>query len=376
MIAYFVYTRYYDFEKQCVTVGGVQTYIQGLVSVFKSLGFECCIFQTGISEETHLMGDGLTIRQVNTQEDDSRPKQMRHLIAEIMKQYHNEEDFLIFLANEITCPNHVTKSIAIQHGISWDTLCNLERPEWRNIISFVLKARASYRIINKLNEVKHIVCVDHNFPNWLRATAVHFKLPMTVIPNFTKIAPICKKPKGCVNIIFARRFYNYRGTQVFARAMQKVLDKNEKVFVTIAGSGPDEEFLRDTLTGYGNRVRFIQYEADESLQIHSEQHIAVVPTLGSEGTSLSLLEAMSAQCATVSTDIGGLSNIVIDGYNALYTEPNSVDLARKIQLLIDDEMLREQIARRAYDTVRYGFSYETWTKRWRSLIEEMMEVNS
>lgn len=371
MNAYFIYTKYYDFDAERATVGGVQTYLQGLFPIFNSLGFACHLYQTGEKDAEIAVGEGIVIHQVSTTADKDRPEQMQHLVREIMQYYCDEEDLLVFMANELTCPNTATRSIAIQHGISWDALADNQRSEWRNKIGFAFKAKRSYEIIRKLYDVKHLVCVDHNFPNWLRATTPRFHLSMTVIPNFTEIAEKIEKPSDRVNVIFARRFFPYRGTRLFAPAMAAVLDKYPNVHVTVAGSGPDEEYLKEILSPYGERVTFTQYESSESLQIHSNMHIAVVPTQSAEGTSLSLLEAMSAQCATVSTDIGGLSNIVIDGYNAIYAEPTVEDLTDKIELLVTDAELRNRLAANAYETVKQGFSYDVWAKRWKKVINNI-----
>ena len=233
------------------------------------------------------------------------------------------------------------------------------------------KARLAYRVISRLSDVSHVVCVDHNFPNWLRASSAYQAMPLSVVPNFTKIAPINEKPTDRVNVIFARRFEKYRGTRVFAAAAKRLLDNYEQVHVTVAGGGPDEAFLKKTLDGYGERVNFITYKSGESLDVHADKHIAVVPTVGSEGTSLSLLEAMSAQCAVICTDVGGMSNIVLDGFNGLFTQPTADALYEKLVLLVEDETLRRKLADNAYTTVKEAFSYDVWKERWTKILKDV-----
>ncbi|WP_420491566.1 glycosyltransferase [Neobacillus drentensis] len=48
--------------------------------------------------------------------------------------------------------------------------------------------------------------------------------------------------------------------------------------------------------------------------------------LGSEGTSLSLLEAMAAKCAEIATNVGGMTNIILDNYNGLIINPDESEL--------------------------------------------------
>lgn len=369
--AYLIYTRYYDFENNCLTIGGVQTYIEGLCDVLVSLGYSCVVYQTGNSNQTIKLSQNVSVCQIDTTHDKTRDKKIKTLVKNIENLYNDESDLLIFLANEITCKNNASKSIAIQHGISWDYLYDKKLSNLKILVHHFLKGKNSFKLIKRLNDVKNLVCVDHNFPNWLRATAIKCDTRSVVIPNFTKIAPIFDKPNDRINVIFARRFFDYRGTRIFAPAIFNILKKYQDVYVTIAGDGPDENYLRETLKDFGDKVNFIRYMANESLLVHKDMHIALVPTIGSEGTSLSLLEAMSSQCAVICTDTGGLSNIVIDGYNGLFIERHAIDLEEKIAMLVDDAGLRKKLSENAYETVKNGFSYDKWKERWSRVIKNL-----
>jgi len=108
------------------------------------------------------------------------------------------------------------------------------------------------------------------------------------------------------------------------------------------------------------------------LEIHKDKHIAVVPTVGSEGTSLSLLEAMSAQCAVVCTNVGGITNIVLNNYNGKIVNAGDVDqLYQAIKELIDNPESRERLAKTGYETVKYAFSYERWVNQWSEVIKNI-----
>ena len=162
-------------------------------------------------------------------------------------------------------------------------------------------------------------------------------------------------------------FY-YRGTRIFVKAIKKILDEKLNVFVTIAGCGPDEKLMREKLQTYNN-VQFIQYESKDSLKVLSQQHISVVPTIGSEGTSLSLLESMSAQCAVVCSDVGGMTNIVLNGYNGLMVPAeDSEGLYYAIKELILNKSKRQELAMKGYETVQKAFSYEIWKEKWKKIL--------
>ncbi len=351
-----LYIKYYDFTSRKVTVGGIQTYISDLIDLCVSINIAVDVYQMGDSEKCEQLGS-FSINQIQTKSNECQ-KFTDTVYSRIGNDY-----VLVIYATDHMVPkyNPFINTIAIQHGISWDMPRCKCRPK---IFMHLLKAYRNYNIFKKILNVDTLICVDYNFINWLRAQSDRVDIRLEVIPNYTRIAPIISKPKEKINIIFARRFFWYRGTRVFTEAVQRILDEGYKVDITVAGSGPDEGWMRERLEKYSN-VKFIQYQSDESLEIHKDRHIAIVPTVGSEGTSLSLLEAMSSQCAVICTNVGGMTNIVIDGFNGLMVNSGDVDeLYEAIKKLIENSQLRDTIRECGYQTVQRAFSYEKWKQSW------------
>ena len=134
-------------------------------------------------------------------------------------------------------------------------------------------------------------------------------------------------------------------------------------------------WMKLEMEAYQDKVTFTTYNSEEALKIHADKHIAVIPTVGSEGTSLSLLEAMSAQCAVICTDVGGMTNVVIDRYNGLMINAgDSQMLYKAIKELINDEKLLRCLAERGYETFKNGFSYTMWSNRWKDVVCKLMEA--
>lgn len=361
-----LYSYYFDFAKSSITIGGIQTYIQNLVAICLDLGLEVSVFQIG-NETRSIEVDGYTIKELCVGKSTAYQK-FANMVAE---ETEKENDVFIYATDTIIpWTNPFKHTIAIQHGINWDMPRSKSRPEF---IMQLSKVRRNYIIMRKVNNAGTVVCVDYNFVNWLRAQSDKVKPNLMVIPNYTRIAPPFSKPSNKVNIIFARRFWWYRGTRVFAFAIKRLLNEYDNIEVTVAGSGPDEEWLHKELGSYGN-LHFIRYKSEESMEIHADKHIAVVPTVGSEGTSLSLLEAMSAQCAVVASDVGGMTNIILDGYNGLLVPAgNAESLYYSIKFLIDTPSARQQIANKGYETVKCSFSYDKWKSSWEKVIKEVTQ---
>lgn len=364
--------RYFDYEGDTITIGGIQSYISMLIPVVKEIGMDVIIYQYATKDfkKDH---DGCKVIGVNNYKFNSR-KRNALLYNSVMKEFRRGEDILLFATDSIIQKNDVDDSICIQHGITWDINHDPPLKPLKNHLYVFYSAIRAFRRVRQVGKVKQMVCVDYNFVNWYRTQVANIESTITVIPNCTLIAPVFKKTNETINIIFARRFVKYRGTHLFARVCKRIIDNGYSVNFTFAGNGPDEDFLKKTFENYP-QVDFIQYRSDESLDIHKNMHIAVVPTIGSEGTSLSLLEAMSAQCAVIATNVGGMTNILVDEYNGLIVNPDEDKLYEATIRLIEDLSLRQRLADNAYDTVKNAFSYEVWKDRWTKVMRDANREN-
>ncbi len=372
--AMIIYQRYYDFDTNRVVSGGVQTYISNLALILDETGYECKVFQFGETNQANeIRLEYCTVKCVPSTKV-SGIYDTKKIIDYVNVDFDCNKDLLIFADHILVQKNNAKYSLSIQHGIHWDICKEQSRKDYRMFLS---KAFFAYCEHKRMKYIKQVVCVDYNFLNWYRAQVDVPNGKCTVIPNYTKIAKLNIKPNDKVKVIFARRFVKHRGTRIFVEAIERILSEYEDVEVTVAGRGPDEEFLHNRLDKWLNRVVITQYAAEQSLDIHADKHIAVVPTVGSEGTSLSLLEAMSSQCAVICTDVGGMTNIILNNYNGKMIPAGSVNqLYLAIKELIDDPEKRKRMAMTGYESVKYAFSYERWANQWREIIKHIKMENS
>ena len=367
---FIIYDHFFDAFGENITIGGIQTYIKCLCEVSLKVGCHPIVVQ---------YADIDYYKKYNRTEiygikDDKSGKRRIQAVRKCEELGDVNNDILIFASYIFNTKTMFKKTISIQHGISWDI------PIYsRGIFSIPQLLRrfiSIYGVISKINRTRVVVCVDYNFINWYRTIIRCFKNNFYIIPNFSRI-PESKRDnnntsKKIIKILFARRLWFYRGTRLFADAIEVLSNDNDNLFFTIAGEGPDEQYLKDKLGSYKN-VEFTSYESDKSLEIHSQFDIAVVPTLGSEGTSLSLLEAMATGCAVIASNVGGMTNIIIDGFNGQLINPDVDSLCSAIRKLAYDDDYRQMISKNAVSTIESGFSYEKWEKSWIRIINLLNE---
>lgn len=362
--------RFFDPQKGGYSIGGIQTYIYNILTVANKSNLKPIIVQYADKDYCECF-EGVTIYGVDVR-GIRRVTNRNKALKKKSLSLSQPGDLFLFATEELAFPTPNNKSIAIQHGVSWDIPTQKNPSKLSNIKYSLVQAIKSYLRIRYVSYTNVTVCVDYNYLNWYRTQVSHRDVCCVVIPNFSKTTQNNERLNhDGINIIFARRLQWYRGTRIFAEAIKSIVEKFYTVHVTIAGEGPDEDFLHKELDNYSN-VSFIKYTSDESLEIHKDKDIAVVPTIGSEGTSLSLLEAMAAGCATICTNVGGMTNIVIDQYNGLMVSPEASSLYEALVDLITDENKRKQIANNAKKIVEKAFSYDLWEKRWIEIINKLL----
>lgn len=353
-----------------VSTGGVQTYLINLTTILNELGYEVHFYRPG---ERNIECEHYNIKMhgfkcsVNKRHTTRRMKATFNFFKKFIDK---ENDIVIFAEDYMSCKTDGYHVMALQHGIYWD---KPDESANSNIVRFGImymkKVLEAIRLLRHSTYFDVMVCVDYNYVNWYRALMPCTKTKLVVNPNFAPLFPVVSKPDNIINIMFARRFVPFRGTRVFCVAITRILEEYDNVHVTLAGWGSDEKWLHDRLDKYGDKIEFTTYSSGDTFAIHSDKHIAVVPTVGSEGTSLSLLEAMSSQCAVIGSDVGGITNVIIDGYNGLMVPANDASkLYEAIKKLIDNPDIRIKLAQKGYETIAEAFSIDRWKANWRRII--------
>jgi glycosyltransferase involved in cell wall biosynthesis len=143
---------------------------------------------------------------------------------------------------------------------------------------------------------------------------------------------------------------------LIVRLAKTLAPKVPDITVLIVGDGPERsslEALAEKL-GVAAKTRFLGAR-DDVHRILPAMDIFLLPSM-MEGTSLALMEAMASGRACVATAIGGTPEIITDGESGLLVHPgDGPSLADAVLRLIEDDRLRESIARRGQQRVRQDY---------------------
>lgn len=196
--------------------------------------------------------------------------------------------------------------------------------------------------------------------------------PVTIIPNgidlplfdrepAADITALYGLPAGSVTILFAGRMERRKGIYLCEAIAEAVLSRHDVTFI-FAGEdlfGYLKNTLLPALSGKHLRgsVRYVgKLNFQELRSLARAVDILLLPSLW-ENCPYSCLEAMAAGRAIVSSDQGGMPDLIQHNQNGLLAQSGSPEsFVTHLETLICDAALRERLGRTARQTVENGYT--------------------
>ncbi len=176
-------------------------------------------------------------------------------------------------------------------------------------------------------------------------------------------------------VLSVGRLVPHKGIEFLLEALPKFRDSAHLVVV---GSGPWRETLekRSVLMGLSDRVTFagaVPYE--ELPAYYRASDVTVLPSISRlEAFGLVGLEAMASERPVVLSDIPGVREVIEDGREGFHARPvDPDDIAEKVNILIDDPVLRVKMGQRGRKRVLEKFTAEVVGKQFRDIYLRILE---
>jgi glycosyltransferase involved in cell wall biosynthesis len=191
------------------------------------------------------------------------------------------------------------------------------------------------------------------------------KLPIKILD---KKYPFLKdKPM----VLFSGRLIKEKGVEYLVRAA-----KNIKGEVFIVGDGPERKPLMELAKSLGlKNVHFPGYLGERHTRLLKEFYyrsdVFVAPSVWEEALGIVILEAMACKTPVVVTRRGGIPLAVKEKVSGLFVRPrNAHDIAEKVNFLLADPKLRDQMGENARKIVRKKFTWEKITKKFEYIYQK------
>lgn len=176
--------------------------------------------------------------------------------------------------------------------------------------------------------------------------------------------------QGNFKFLTTARFVEKKGYPVLLKALSILAKKRKDIHLTALGYGPLKAVMQKMIAdlGLGGMVTLIDTAEIEDFyqfyrQILPQHDIFILPSITARdgddegGPALSLVYAQAAGLPVAATPFAGSSKSIIDQRTGLFVKSGSAqDLADKMEYLINNPSLWNDLGRAGSDLVREGFS--------------------
>ena len=137
--------------------------------------------------------------------------------------------------------------------------------------------------------------------------------------------------QNSIVVLTVRRLVYKNGIDTLIESANIAVKKNPKIVFLVVGKGPDLNKVQMKINQLGieNNFRFTGFVKDEDLPFYyNAADFFVLPSKSGEGLPLVALEAMACGLPVIATDVGGISEILMEDYGKLVS-PNQPELLAK-----------------------------------------------
>lgn len=247
-----------------------------------------------------------------------------------------------------------------------------------------LKVRLYHRLDRILSaQADAIVSVSRELAG--RTVRPRNRRKLTIIENAVEAPPVCGLVRtgslreswgakgwviGCIG-----RLSHEKGQAVLLEAAGRLVRQGALFTLIFAGDGPDREALLEKAQteGVGAHVRFLGH-VKRMGELYANLDMLVLPSF-KEGMPNVILEAMQWQLPIVSTSVGAVPEMLVNGVSALLVHPgDAMAMARAIGSLMGDRQKATRLGHKAKEALYPRFSPEKRVERFELLYSRILEM--
>lgn len=177
-------------------------------------------------------------------------------------------------------------------------------------------------------------------------------------------------------VSMAARINRHKDYQTYIDAAKKVIAQRKDVTFYCIGKGELIDYYKSQLNVEEQKyIMFLGFRKDVD-SILNASTVSVLCTnnkLHKEGVSNTILESMAYGVPVVATTGGGTDEIIIDGETGFIIPPFEPSvLASKINILLDNESLRQQMSEKSQKRIRNNFSLDLMVENYMSLFNRIL----
>lgn len=350
------YLYQYSTPESGLTVGGTQRYTQELGKLFHDLGWKVVVLTKACRDYTENTTYG-TIVALKAPFGNKGNYEFSKKVYE----YCNCNNVDLACYSDMTVGSYkcFENSFALQHGIAWDNPKN----KYKSLYEGRMYLKTLYKY-------KKIICVDTNFINWVRERSARYfdeSDLLVYVPNFADESQFSYKGGKWKShefpLLYPRRLRKMRGYDLFLDMCIQLKKQKYNIKPVLAFDDfKEEQLLKDYPNLDTINVEICHPKMSEIHELYYNSFLSYVPTIYSEGTSLSAIESVSCGCPVIGTYVGGIANVIVPGFNGLLVAPNIDALVDATKKCLDDIEYRDKMSANC-EQMNSIFGLERWRRQ-------------
>ncbi|AEA44041.1 glycosyltransferase [Fluviicola taffensis] len=179
-----------------------------------------------------------------------------------------------------------------------------------------------------------------------------------------------------VAVAIIGRLAPIKNHSLFLDVIETLAEKGVKARYFIVGDGQEkrriEERAKELENKYDIHVELTSWITD--IAVFNAGMDIICLSSDNEGTPVSLIEAQASGVPVISTDVGGVKDILLEGETGFVVPKKEVKpFSEKLQLLIENKEIRMKMSQNGWNYVRDKFHYTTLVKNMENYYAELIE---
>jgi len=186
-----------------------------------------------------------------------------------------------------------------------------------------------------------------------------------------------KGEKHTIEILSNRGFFAVYDNETLVRGFALALQQDPALRLTLKGDGPEEQRIRELVAGLGLDAQITFRKKTRYAEVPQDYRRAdiFITTSVSDGTPVSILEAMASGLPCIATTVGGIPEWVEHNVSGLLIQPRSPEQAAgAILSLARDPALRKRLGDAARERVVRNGQWNTLMDRAEKDYQELIKT--
>ena len=163
-------------------------------------------------------------------------------------------------------------------------------------------------------------------------------------------------PSDRLQCAFIGRVTQIKRPDRFLDVVNEITKRSIELNFFIAGDGELLAMCRERIKKEGLPVTILGWQSDIERVLSAAD--IVVLTSDNEGTPLSLIQAGMAGLPVVTTNVGSVPEVVLDGLTGIVTRLDVQEIAKALEKLVNDQVLRSKLGAAAQKFTMSNFGVE------------------